>query len=206
LVLYNTYGEKIEDEHLYDSTRTKAHELIGTATLHFIDPREDSILNSMLENPKNTSVFGPCKDYDIVSYIKKVMQYVNRGVSTINNPIGVCISKFDLLKHLMPYNIPENHFVDFSQDIFYDIELISRELHQFLTTNSKTINPQVLEKKYRAIKYFPVASFGNDTHPPVWERREPQGVLTPFLWILKELKILPNITEANDDNIHLSNA
>jgi hypothetical protein len=191
LVLYNTSGEKIEDEFTYNNIRTKAHELIGTATLHFVDPREDSALNRLLLNPKNTSKFGQCKDFDIVSYINKVMQYVNRGVLIVNNPIGICVSKFDLLRHLIPYNIPENHFVDLSVNIFEDIDSVSNELCEFLTRNSKTIDPNELQSKYRVIKYFPVASFGSDSFPPVWANRNPKGVLAPFLWLLKELEILP---------------
>lgn len=78
----------------------------GSAIIFVVDPREDSKLNSMLKNPKDPK-YGACKDYNISEYIHSVLQVVNRGVAIVNNPTGVCVSKFDLLTHKIPYDLPD---------------------------------------------------------------------------------------------------
>ena len=192
VVLYNNSGEKIQEKSEFNTIDlVKDHELLGSATLHFIDPREDSLLNKKLIKPKDISKFGLCHDYDIVSAINDSMQRINRGVKLVNNPIGICISKFDLLNHLIPSELPEYHNFDASPDIFNDIDALSKELYQFLVYNSATINPDELQDRYENIRYFPVAPTGNDRMPATSENNMPRGVLAPFLWVLKELLTLP---------------
>ncbi len=194
LVLFNTSGEKVEDIFLSEDEYTTAHELQGAAVIHFVDPREDSKLNSMLKNPKDPK-YGACKDYNISEYIHSVLQVVNRGVAIVNNPVAICISKFDLLIHKIPYSLPENPYVELLDEIsndlyFIDIHSKSTSLHQFLAEGSSTIKPSKLQDRYGSLKYFALAPFGNDKYPAYWHHRIPKGILAPFLWILKELKIL----------------
>lgn len=192
LVLFNTSGEKIEDVFLDGDHRTNAFELKGAAALHFVDPREDTRINNIIENPKDAS-YGPCKDYNIVDFLHRVLQVVNRGVSRVNNPVAVCISKFDLLFSLIPYRIPEYPFTELtSSNLFDEIASNSKSLSNFLEDHSTTIQPSELEEIFNALEYFAVAQYGKDTVPAFWEQRQPKGVIAPFLWILKELHILPN--------------
>ncbi|TVL99008.1 MAG: hypothetical protein CV087_19695 [Candidatus Brocadia sp. WS118] len=193
LVFFNTSGEKIEDEFLGRNIRSKSHELKGAAILHFVDPREDSKLNSLLHNPKSLD-YGACKDYDIVEFMHKLMQFNNRGPTVINNPLAVCISKFDLLMHRIPYDIPEGLFSNaLAADYFGDIKAKSKSLSGFLDTYSTTVNPSDLQNKYKKLEYFAIAPFGHDDYPAMWEKRSPKGILDPFLWILKELEIIPEV-------------
>jgi len=191
IVLFNTSGEKIEDYFLDNDARIKAHELQGAATLHFVDPREDTMLNNILENPKDAS-YGPCKDYKIVDFLHKVLQIMNRGTTIVNNPVAVCISKFDLLLSRIPFDIPENPFIELhSKNLFKDIDVNSRNLYQFLYEKSETIQPEELEDSFNNIRYFAVAPYGSDHTPALWNKRTPYGVEAPFIWLLKELEILP---------------
>ena len=191
ITIFNTSGEKIEDEFLNDNYRTEAHEIKGAGSLHFVDPREDTQLNNLLENQKDNS-YGPCNDYEIIDYIHRVMQFVNSGIKTVNNPTAICVSKFDLLMHRIPYDLPENPFVNIEEKLFIrKINSVSEELSKFLSQNSTTINPKELSSQFKNIRYFAVAPHGSDKYPTFWKDRNPKGILAPFLWILKELKILP---------------
>lgn len=197
LVLFNTSGEKIEDIFLKDDEHTDAHELQGAAILHFVDPREDSLLNSILKNPKDPT-YGACKDYKISEFIHSVFQVTNRGKRIIDNPIAICISKFDLLMHKIPYDLPENPYVDFQDDMrtdiyFNEVSEKSVALAEFLSANSSTIKPSMLIDKYSALRYFALAPFGSDKYPAYWQEKISRGVLAPFLWAIKQLKIIPDI-------------
>jgi hypothetical protein len=196
LVLFNTSGEKIEDIFLADDEYTSAHELKGAAVLHFVDPREDSNLNSILKNPKDPS-FGVCKDYNISDFTHSILQVVNRGKRIVDNPVAICISKFDLLMHKIPYELPENPYIDLLYDLsgnsfFSEIDQKSISLSQFLSNKSSTIKPSRLQSKYSVLNYFALAPFGSDKYPAYWQDKTPKGILAPFLWIINELKILPN--------------
>jgi hypothetical protein len=191
LVFFNTSGEKIEDTLLDRNIRSKSHELQGSAVLHFVDPREDTKLNELLQNPKDFR-FGACKDYDIVEFMHELMQYHSRGITLVNNPMAVCVSKFDLLMHRIPYDIPEGLFSSVkANDYFGEIKMKSKSLSDFLEKYSTTVNTTGLQEKYKTLEYFAVAPFGHDDYPAMWDKRTPKGVLDPFLWTLKELKILP---------------
>ncbi|TVL99002.1 MAG: hypothetical protein CV087_19660, partial [Candidatus Brocadia sp. WS118] len=190
ITLFNSSGEKIEDQFLSENYRTASHELKGVGALYFVDPREDSILNKLLANPKDMA-YGPCKDFNIIEFIHKVLQFVSRGINVVNNPIAICISKFDLLMDRIPSDLPDTPFVNpNSLDLFRDINRHSKQLAEFLEYNSSTIQPPELQSKFKSIKYFAVAPYGSDKYPAIWEKRNPQGILAPFLWILKELKII----------------
>lgn len=187
LVLFNTSGEKIEIEFESRKFSTEAHEMQGAATLFFVDPREDTTLNKMLESPKA----GRCLDYDFATHMHKVMQFLNGGVKIVNNPLAVCITKFDLLLHRIRIDLPEHPFVEpHSQNFFRDIERVSRQLKPFLQRHSRTVQPDEIKEQFKAIDYFAVAPFGSDMDPAYWHNREPRGILAPFLWLLNELKII----------------
>jgi hypothetical protein len=108
------------------------------------------------------------------------------------NPTAICISKFDLLHHLILYELSEEPYASTTSTNFFDeVDINSKQLSEFLERRSSTVHPVELKSKFRHIKYFPVAPFGNDSYPAIWDRRTPKGLLAPFLWLLKELKILP---------------
>lgn len=190
LVLFNSSGEKIEDEYNARNVRTESHELKGSATMHFLDPREDSQLNEILKKPKDQA----CSDYDIAEHVFNVLQHVNNGVKLVNNPIAICISKFDLLFSHIPFELPENPFVEAPQfaTFFKDIDEVSKSLSAFLKTYSRTVDPADLRSKFNSHRYFALAPFGSDASPAYWKDRKPRGIYAPFFWILKELKILPD--------------
>jgi hypothetical protein len=187
IVLFNSSGEKIEDEYLLRKFKTDSHEMKGAATLCFVDPREDTKLNKILEFPK----IDTCTNYEFANHVYKVMQVVNGRVKIVNNPLAVCISKFDLLLHRVPYQVPEHPFVEaHSRDFFGDIQSTSEKLKTFLHDCSQTVRPEDLEKKFSCLNYFAIAPFGSDMKPADWDKRSPKGILAPFFWVLKERKII----------------
>lgn len=189
IVLFNSSGEKIEDEYNKQNIITDAHELKGSSIIHLVDPREDSSLNKLLKAPKANN---QCSNMNIAEYIYAVLQYVNKGVQVVNQPLAVCISKFDLLLPLIPFEILEDPFTEVHQtDIFFKkIEISSKSLSVFLQKNSNTVDPVSLKKQFGNHKYFAIAPFGSDAMPAYWKDRTPMGIHAPFFWILKELRII----------------
>ncbi len=186
LVLYNSSGEKIEDELRLKKYNTDSHELQGTVSLCLVDPREDSGLNRILKRPKEEA----CTNFNFAEHFHKVMQKVKNGVQYVDTPMAVCISKFDLLLHRRNQDFLREPFVEAdSRTFFRDIKTVSGQLRSFLETHSKTVDPTDLDKRFSNICYFAVAPFGKDENL-YWKTREPMGLLAPFLWLLKESQII----------------
>ena len=193
LVLFNTAGETFEDRTYNNDLRAMDHDLRGIAMLHFVDPRDDSSLNDLLLKPKGET--HQCKDLDIIDYLYRLHQSSKHGVQYLNFPLGICVSKFDLLNHTIPQYLPEDIYVSISSlSLFHDINKSSKELQAFLDKNSKTIDPYLLIERHtqERLRYFSVSSFGSDD-TPIWSNRKPKGVLAPFIWMLKELRIINDI-------------
>lgn len=190
LVLFNSSGERFEDPTISGDLTKKEHDLCGAAILHFVDPREDSKLHDILLKPKIIQ----CKNLDIIDFLYRLVQINNYGIQYIEMPLGICVSKFDLLSHKIPNPLPEDIYVSIlSRKLFKDIDYSSRILKEFLSLHSTTIEPDILSRRYypEKLRYFGVAAFGNDQTPARWENRTPKGVLAPFLWMLRELQIIP---------------
>lgn len=187
IVLFNTSGEKIEDEFLARKVKTEAHEMKGGALLYFLDPREDSMLNKLLDLPKGDA----SRNYEMAEYVYNVMKTVNKGTMIINNPLAVCISKFDLLLHRIPHDLPEHPFIELhNRNFFRNIESTSKRIAAFLQEKSETIDPSEINQKFIKHCYFALAPFGKEIEPVFWHEREPKGMLSPFFWLLKELNIV----------------
>ena len=186
LVMFNTSGEKIE--HAFTSRKvTGAHELQGAAFIYFLDPREDKGINKLLSSPKGLSP----ANYNMTDYLHNVMQVVNKGVQIVRNPLAICISKFDLLKHRIPFDLPEATYVEAGRDNFFlAIDKVSQKLEIFLKKESKAVNVNDVKEKFHSHKYFTVAPFGKDTKPAYWHDKDPKGILAPFFWLLKELQLI----------------
>lgn len=187
VVLFNSSGEKIEDEFESGRVRTNSHEMKGSVILYFVDPREDTKLNKILNFPKQPV---PPKNFDLIQHTYKVMQFVN-NVKLLSSPLAICISKFDLLLHRIPHEVPLHPFVEAHNHDFYgDIDKISERLSHFLDTQSQTVEPVEINEKFKKKKYFAIAPFGKDTENAFWDQRDPKGILAPFFWALKELEII----------------
>ncbi|NUQ23991.1 MAG: hypothetical protein HUU34_08555 [Saprospiraceae bacterium] len=188
IVLFNSSGEKIEEHYIRHDTRTDAHELQGSSVIHLLDPREDSGLNDILRAPKADD---DCSNMEITEYIYEVLKNVNKGVKIVNQPLAVCISKFDLLLPLIPLDLPEDPFTEVHHgDFFKKIDGTSKRLSTFLANNSRTVDPISLHKQFGKHKYFAIAPFGSDAMPAYWKKRNPKGIYAPFFWILKQLGII----------------
>jgi len=186
-VLFNTSGEKLENEYEAQKFKTDSHEMKGAATVYLVDPREDSLLNRALEYPKD----APCRNQDIGNHIYRIMQIVNGHIKIIRNPLAVCISKFDLLEHRIPLEVPFNPYIEaHNRRFFEEIQTVSDKLNSFLQTKSETVNPGQLEERFRNVNYFALAPFGSDERPAYWDQRKPQGILAPFFWVLKKRDII----------------
>jgi hypothetical protein len=191
LTIFDTPGEQVEDSVHFSNYNTDKHYFKGSATMLFLDPREDSGFKTLVTAPENHS----CTDIKYADYIYKIMRRVNRGVKIINNPLSICISKFDLFLHLVPYELPEDPFVEFDDGfLFYEkINLKSKLLGDFLDKHSKTIAPSKTRDQFSTYKYFAVAPYGNDPMEKgyYWKGRSSKGIIAPFFWILRELGIIP---------------
>ncbi|WP_146217700.1 hypothetical protein [Chitinophaga sp. S165] len=186
LVLFNSSGEKIEDEIIKRKFYTDSHELKGTVSLCFVNPRKDTGLNRILERP-NQEVRA---NFNFAEHFHKVMQKVKDNNQYVDTPTAICISKFDLLLHRRPKDIPPEPFVDAtSKSFFRDIKTVSKQLRAFLETHSDTIDPIDLDSKFSNSCYFAVAPFGKDENF-YWDFREPKGLLAPFLWALQQSQII----------------
>lgn len=186
IVLFNSSGEKNEEEVIKRKYKTDAHEMKGTVSLCFIDPREDSGLNNILDNPKQSGSVN----FDFADHFHKVMQQENRNVQIVNTPLAICISKFDLLMHRIPYELPLAPFIEATNKKFFkDIKNTSEQLKAFLQNRSKTVKPNSLDNKFKNVSYFAIAPFGSDEQP-YWDNRDPKGILAPFFWVLKAQNIL----------------
>jgi hypothetical protein len=187
VVLFNTSGEKMENEYEAQRFKTDSFEMKGAATIYLVDPREDTKLNKILDFPKDKA----CRNQDIGNHIYRVMQIVNEHVKIIRNPLAVCISKFDLLEHRIPLQLPMHPYIEaHNRKFFEDIGGISDKLKFFLLTSSQTVHPEKLEQRFTNINYFALAPFGSDNRPAYWEQRTPHGVLAPFFWVLKKRDII----------------
>ncbi|NUQ23985.1 MAG: AAA family ATPase [Saprospiraceae bacterium] len=188
IVLFNSSGEKIEDEYNKQNIITAAHELKGSSVIHLVDPREDSSLNKLLMVPK---AYDECSNKEITEYIYEVLRYVNRGVTIANQPLAICISKFDLLLPLIPLVLTDDPFIEVQQvDFFKKIDATSKSLSTFLANNRSTVDPISLQKQFKKHKYFAIAPFGSDAMPAYWKDRASKGIHAPFFWVLKELRII----------------
>ena len=187
IVLFNTPGEKIEDKLILNKIFTDFHEMQGAATLYFVDPLQDSKLTQKLNFPLAVHR----EDVELSTHIYKVLQKANKGIKIVYNPLAICISKFDLLLHRIPFEIQEHPFVEVnSKNYFKDIKKASQNLESFLSDNSQNVNPDSIRESFNRVSYFAIAPVGNNEPKPRWSDKTPKGILAPFLWVLKELHII----------------
>ena len=187
LIFYDTSGEVYKTEIVGKRRYEDFIEVTGMGTLYFVDPLEDSMLNGLLDSPKTWE----CLDLDIVTHLHRIQQIQNNGRAFAEAPVAICVSKFDLLEHFIPSELPAYIY---SSDHSFDkkqINSASKALETFLDQKkSKTIDVKNIKSSFSNYSFFATAPTGIDIPHPRMNDLNPKGIVNPLLWMLLQLRII----------------
>lgn len=151
------------------------------------------------------SSFGPPMDSDTwmkIVHSRVKADEINLEDQRIHIPLAVCIAKFDLVLDCINYHIPnQDYFFDY-RDMYDEtatgiqtIEEKANTLKEILYKLDTTIVDDI-EHLFSNVSYFPVilakpTAISNNTEFDLDDNFNfNKGVLTPLIWLLKELNYI----------------
>ena len=140
--------------------------------------------------------FEPQKNTKPDELLHKVLEVWSKNETyssqrKIEIPIGICLSKVDMVKSISTFYLQDEldrEFFSWEENI-QEIPHISEDCRDFLEYyDEKLIN--LIETKFKTVCYFPISPLGfNPTMNQGMNRDiEPQGVMSPFMWLLSYFK------------------
>lgn len=166
---------------------------------------KDKKLNRNINiTPKDPNSFQ-AGNYDVIKimhniFVAKKLIKANKKISV---PVAFVVSKGDILEELYGVNIPpdrENLFEDVN-DALEEIELFSDEFKEILEEIDSRLLA-IIDDCCQNYSIMPMSSLGftpvndrqNEKESEVGridvDKMNPKGVLLPFIWLFKELKII----------------
>ena len=197
LLFYDISGEELANNTAL--VQFGEHVLRADGIIYLADPMAmEHIFQQLPSEAKSTQQVPNRTAEEVLSTVMYRLEQYNRvrPDESISIPTAICISKADVLQHIISETVRPNYWLMYrpaydGKAHVDDIKHVDSEVRSILKRYGENALLQ-MSNRFEQVNFFAISATG---YPPdssgIYPRIEPHRCLDPFIWILWKLNYLP---------------